>query len=369
MRILHVIENLNTGGAEHMLINLVTEQVRRQHQVAVLCLFEPGDLAGNLTALGVTVTACHKNIGLNVSVIGKMLATVYTFSPDVVHSHSLMGNYYLAFIRLFAAPRAVQIVTRHGLLREGHVSRLGFLFHLSLWMTHWAVGVCDVVSTELLTKHARFKRRIVSIKNGIDLDRFKRRNMHSQKALKSELKLSAEDRLIGIVARLNPVKNHRLLLEAFALVNTQLPHSALIIIGEGETRQELEHTVQTLNIASKVFFLGNRVDVQDLLAGLDIFTLSSDNEGYSLALLEAAATSLPLVATDVGGNRDIAKQGHTGLIVPAKDPVALAEALITLLKNPEQADFMGSNARAWVEKNASIQAMADAYELLYRKRA
>jgi glycosyltransferase involved in cell wall biosynthesis len=369
MRILHVIENLNTGGAEHMLINLVTEQVRRQHQVAVLCLFAPGDLAGNLAALGVPVTACHKNRGLNRAVLGKMLGTVRAFSPDVVHSHSLMGNYYLAFIRLLVAPRAVQIVTRHGLLREGSVRRLGLLFHLSLWMTHWAVGVCDAVSEELLSKHARFSKRIVTIKNGIDLARFKARNAQSHAALQAELKLPSPCRLIGIVARLNPVKNHRLLLEAFAEVNKQYPHSALVIVGDGATREALEHFAKALDISAVVFFLGDRTDVHELLAGMDVFVLSSNNEGYSLALLEAAAACLPLVATDVGGNRDIVKHGQTGLLVPPQDSVALAEALLTLVSDSQQADRLGDNARSWVEQHASVDAMADAYERLYQGKA
>ncbi|NOT83201.1 MAG: glycosyltransferase [Methylococcaceae bacterium] len=369
MRILHVIENLNTGGAEHMLVNLVTEQIRRQNHVAVLCLFEAGDLAGNLTALGVNVTACHKNSGLNLSVILTLIKRVYQFAPDVLHSHSLMGNYYMAFVRLFAAPRAVQVVTRHGLLREGKVGRLGFLFHLSLWMTHWAVGVCDAVSAELISKHARFSLRILTINNGIDLARFKPCNSGSQQALKLELKLGTQTRLVGIVARLNPIKNHHLLLEAFALVQQQVPHSALVIVGDGELRRELEAYTQTLKLTSSVFFLGDRTDVNTLLAGLDVFVLSSNNEGYSLALLEAAAGSLPLVATAVGGNADIVEHNQNGLIVPPKQPTALAAALIKLLENPERANLMGNNARIWVEKNASVQAMADAYEQLYTRKA
>lgn len=369
MKILHVIETLNTGGAEHMLVNLAIEQLRRKQQVAVLCLFEAGDLAERLTALGVNVHACHKPEGLTWSFVREIFGIVWQFAPDVIHTHSLMGNYYMAFIRLFAAPRAVQVVTRHGLLRGGKVKRLGQLFHGSLWMTHWAVGVCDAVSEELLTQHARFTSRIVSVKNGIDLTRFKRRNPQSQAALKAQLGIGDQYRLCGIVARLDPIKNHQLLLTAFATVQQPLPNTALVIIGNGVMRQTLEAQTKALNLTESVFFLGDRTDIPELLAGLDVYVLSSDNEGYSMSLLEAAAAGLPLVVTAVGGNADIVQQEHNGLIVPPRDSKALAEALLQLLNNPQQAERMGSHSRAWVEQNGSVQAMADIYEKLYTSKA
>lgn len=369
MRILHVIENLNTGGAEHMLVNLAIEQTHRHHEVEVLCLFELGELAGKLMTIGVNVYAAQKYSGSNGAFIRRIAGVVSKFAPDVIHTHSLMGNYYLAFVRLFTAPRAVQVVTRHGLLRGGHIKRLGMLFHLSLWMTHWAVGVCDAVSAELFTQHAHFKDRIVSIKNGIDLGRFKLRNAKSQADLKAQLKLTPQHQLVGIVARLDPIKNHTLLLTAFAEVNKALPNTVLVIIGDGVMREALETHARTLKLDSVVFFLGDRIDVPELLAGLDAYVLSSDNEGYSLSLLEASAAGLPLVATAVGGNADIVRQGQNGLIVPPKSPAALAEALIHLLNDAPQAMLMGNDSRAWVERHGSVQAMADAYEQLYAMKA
>lgn len=369
MRILHVIENLNTGGAEHMLVNLAIEQIKRNHQVEVLCLFEQGTLADKLTSIGVSVHACHKQLGLNWAFIRTIFGIVSRFAPDVIHTHSLMGNYYMALLRFLTASRAVQVVTRHGLLRGGKVKRLGWLFHLSLWMTDWAIGVCDAVSEELLTKHARFTPRIISIKNGIDLARFQTRNAQSQVALKAQLKLNGKQRLLGIVARLNPIKNHALLLTAFAEVHKNLPDTALIIIGNGVTRSALEQQTHALQLEQAVFFLGDRADVPALLAGMDIYVLSSDNEGYSLSLLEAAAAALPLVATAVGGNAEIVNPELSGLIVPAKNPAALANALIRLLNDPQAAGAMGQNARIWVEQHGSLKAMADAYEKLYRQKA
>lgn len=368
MRILHIIENLNIGGAEYMLLNLAIEQVRRQHQVEVMCLFDAGDLAERLISIGVIVTPCHKNNGLDLAVILKMMRIVRAFAPDIVHSHSLMGNYYLAVVRILTLSHSKQIVTRHGLLREGNVSRLGMLFDLSLWMTHWAVGVCDAVTDELLTKHARFSARILTIKNGINLQRFNPRPVARQNNLKMQLKLDNNVRLIGIVARLNPIKNHRLLLEAFALLLKNKDSIALVIVGDGVCRQDLETYATQLNIAELVFFLGDRADVDELLPCLEVFVLCSNNEGYSLALLEAAAASLPIVATDVGGNADIIQHGVTGLIVPPQNPVALAAAIAQLLSNSKQALLMGIQARAMVEECGSVQVMADSYEKLYQEK-
>jgi glycosyltransferase involved in cell wall biosynthesis len=366
LKILHVIENLNTGGAERMLINLAIAQAGQDHQVAVICLFELGNLAPSLTDQGISVTACYKKPGFTLSFIGKLCASVKKFAPDVIHCHSLMANYYLAFVKLLFAPRATQILTRHGLLRGGNINRLNLLFHLSLFMTDWAVGVCDSVSQELFDKHAFFSRKILTINNGINLDTFVHHNSHSKSTLINSLNLDQNSCIIGIIARLNPVKNHQLLIDAFSLIKAKIAHSKLIIVGDGVLRQTLEDYTKRLHLDSEVIFLGDRSDISDLLASFDVFVLSSNNEGNSLALMEAAAASLPLVATNVGGNATIVSHNHSGYIVEPNEPNLLADALISVLSNPKKSREMGEFARRWVEENGSIEAMTNTYLALYR---
>ena len=149
------------------------------------------------------------------------------------------------------------------------------------------------------------------------------------------------------------------------LFRSQLPHTALLLIGEGELRKDLEIRAAEEGVTDRVHFLGDRNDVHELLQGLDLFVLSSVSEGYSLALLEAGAAALPIIATDVGGNSEIIRDGETGRLVPPGDPLVLAKAMLSLLGDPSQARALGKSARAWVEQHGSLDAMAGSYARLY----
>jgi glycosyltransferase involved in cell wall biosynthesis len=172
--------------------------------------------------------------------------------------------------------------------------------------------------------------------------------------------------LIGNVGRLNWAKDQAGLIRAFAQVHAHHPSAALLLIGDGELRAELEQRAHFEGVRDAVHFLGDRNDVRDLLQGLDLFVLSSASEGYSMALLEACAAALPIIATDVGGNSEIIDSGCTGQLVPPGEPDALAEAMLHLLDKPHLASAYGQAARVWVETHGSLEAMADHYERLYQ---
>jgi glycosyltransferase involved in cell wall biosynthesis len=149
-------------------------------------------------------------------------------------------------------------------------------------------------------------------------------------------------------------------------VHQHHPEAALVLIGDGELRADLEHCALAEGVHDSVHFLGDRSDVRELLRGLDLFVLSSVSEGYSMALLEACAVALPIVATDVGGNSEIIRSGHTGLLVPPGNPDALADSMLALLHDPARASIYGREARSWVERHGSLEAMADRYQCLYQ---
>ena len=168
------------------------------------------------------------------------------------------------------------------------------------------------------------------------------------------------------MGRLNRIKDQASLIRAFRKVYDQLPDTALVLIGDGELRAKLEQCAMAEGVAGEVYFLGDRSDVHELVQGFDLFALSSLSEGYSMALLEACAVALPIVATHVGGNGEIVRDGITGCLVPASDPQALAEAIIALLRDPQRAQALGRAARAWVELDGSLQTMAERYAEIYR---
>ena len=177
--------------------------------------------------------------------------------------------------------------------------------------------------------------------------------------------MPAGTRLAGFVGRLTWAKDHATLIRAFRLVRERLPDTALVLIGDGPLRAGLETLARAEGIADRVFFLGDRNDIHALLRGLDLFVMSSITEGYSIALLEACAAALPIVATDVGGNAEIVRDGVNGTLVAAGAPDALAAAMVDMLGDEARARAMGQAGRDWVLRYGSFRTMAERYTEIY----
>ena len=175
------------------------------------------------------------------------------------------------------------------------------------------------------------------------------------------------DPVIGHVARLSPLKNQRCLIEAMRFVADKRPSAKLVVVGWGELEQELKSQAQRLQLQDLVTFLGHRAasEVYEILVAIDVFTLSSRCEGFSLTILEAMAARKPVVATDVPGIREAVVNGETGLLVPYGDPRALADAILDLLEDPGRSRAMGAAGRRRVEMQFSAASMAHKYEQLY----
>jgi glycosyltransferase involved in cell wall biosynthesis len=186
---------------------------------------------------------------------------------------------------------------------------------------------------------------------GIDLDRFE----GAQPALRSDRPL------VGNVARLAPQKDHRTLVEAARLV----PEADFVVAGDGELREELERQAD----GSNVRFLGARDDVPELLASFDVFAFPSLFEGLCLAVIEAQAAGVPVVATPVGGIRETVVDGETGLLVPTRNPAALAAAIRRLLEDRPAAEAMAAEAKRRVRARFSIERMVEETLQLYGRRA
>ena len=175
--------------------------------------------------------------------------------------------------------------------------------------------------------------------------------------------------VVGTVARLDPVKDLDALIKAFVHVRSHDPRSVLVIVGDGPQRRRLERAADDFGVASAVHFLGDRRDVRRLLPGFDLFVNSSISEGVSLTILEAMAAELPLVATAVGGTPEVVRDGMTGVLVPARQPAALADAMIALSASPERRHALGVVARLSVEERFAIDGMVERYASVYERLA
>lgn len=363
--IAHVVENLERGGLERMVIDLVMTQRAAGHRCRVACLFEPGALAPELTAAGVEVYACEKRSGADFGAVRRLRAWLREAPGAVLHTHNANAHYH-AVLAALGLPLARVVNTRHGMGAARPRSRREWLYRRTMSRTDSVAAVCEAARQRFAAQGVRPRSQLMSVPNGIRVERFSPADAQTRAALRSILGFAPDTRVIGTVGRLNPIKDQSLLLRAFARLHAESADTALVLVGDGPLRASLETEASRLELGGAVCFLGDRNDVRRLLPGFDLFVLSSQSEGYSMALLEACASGLPIVATDVGGNREIVADGRNGRIVPAERVEALVAAMREVLGEPTLAVRMGEAGREWALREASIETMARRYESLYR---
>ncbi|MCK4496142.1 MAG: glycosyltransferase [Candidatus Aminicenantes bacterium] len=205
------------------------------------------------------------------------------------------------------------------------------------------------------------------IPDGIDYTVFEEAS--SSNYLRHELSFSPDDYLVGIVAHLADHKGHKYLVKAARILKERAPKIKIIIVGEGPLMMELSKQVKEIQVEDIIFFLGFREDVPQILASLDLFVLSSYLEGLGSSLLDAMASKLPIVATKVGGVPELVINNKTGLLVPPRNPSALAKAILKLYNDRALASYFGQRGYELVHQKFSAEAMADKIIALYEKLA
>jgi glycosyltransferase involved in cell wall biosynthesis len=227
------------------------------------------------------------------------------------------------------------------------------------------VAVSPTIADATRRERGLRPERILTIENGVDVSALEA-SLHLRDESRRAWGLAPETPAVGVVGHLSPIKGHADFLQAAAQVAAADPRVRFFLVGDGPLRPSLEALAGALGMADRVVFTGARKDAARLLAMLDIFVLPSHAEGMSNALLEAMAMGLPVVATAVGGNPDVVRDGVTGLLVPPRQPRALAGALAELLADPAAATALGAQARCRVRQELTLERMLSRYEQLYR---
>lgn len=360
MRISHVVENLNRGGLERVVIDLAKAQAAAGHDCQVVCLFEAGILAPELAAHGIPVVACGKRDGADLRALLRLRGALSAQRTEVLHSHNGLPHYYAMAAALGLGLRRV-VNTRHGMGDGTPASRREWLFRQSMRFADVAVAVSEAAGRRLADAGLVPADRLQVVPNGIHPEPFRARDPQLRAQLAASLGLAQETQLVGFVGRLNWAKDLPTLVAAFARVCARRDDAALVIVGEGAERGAVETAIAAAGLGDRVLLLGDRSDVPQLLPAFSLFAMSSVSEGYSIALLEACASALPIVATDVGGNAEIVRDGVNGLVVPSGAPAAFADALEQLLADPAHAARMGQAGRDWLLANATFEVMSRRY--------
>lgn len=358
--VMHVVITLDMAGAEHVVYNLTKNLNKELFEVIIVVILSRGFLAAEAEKQGIKVILTKK-LPRYVSSIypNKLIRIIKEIKPDIIHSHDKCGHYSFA-ARLCKVP--VVIHTEHGRIFPD-LDVLIFRDRLCFRFTDKLVTVSEYLTNYMQKIVGIDNKKIIQIENGVDTKLFYN-TLKDQRTLQA-LGLSQNDNVIGIVARLEPVKDHLTLLSAFAEVVKTVPNCKLLIIGNGSQKQSIEEQIQLLKLSEKVLLLGERRDITDLLAIMDIFVLSSLSEGTSITLLEAMASGKPVVATNVGGNGKVVIDNETGFLVPSREPSIMAEKIIELLSNRDLINEMGIKGQNRVHKHFSLDRMVKEYERLY----
>jgi len=228
------------------------------------------------------------------------------------------------------------------------------------------VAVSALVKEDLIAYRIAPAEKISVIPLGFDLEPFLNcRSLRGQ--FRSELGLGPDIRLVGILGRIVPIKNHRLFLESAARIVEQDSTVRFVIVGDGILKSEMEGYAQDLHISQQVIFTGWRRDLPRIYADLDVLVVSSNNEGTPVSAIEAMASGCPVVATRVGGLPDIIKDGETGYLVPARQSQPLAGAIVRVIENAQAAEQMGRSGRLSVKEKFSLDRLVSDTEALYEK--
>jgi glycosyltransferase involved in cell wall biosynthesis len=339
--------------------------MRRGHDVCVYCLHAPGSLAPSLEAAGVLVVCGHKRRGPDLGVVRELKRLMPARAPGLIHSHSMMPNYYACAARLLAGLATTVVNTRHDMGSTHRGDPREKLYRLSVPLTRLAVMVSEGVMEHFVARGIVPKRKARLVLNGIATHCAQYANPKQRDAARRILAVGNDEFVVGCVGRLVDLKNHAAAIRATAQLASLSPGVRLVLIGSGPLQAILGALARELGIEERVSLLGERSDTRDLLPGMDAFLMPSLTEGHSIALLEAAAAGLPIVATNVGGNPEIVEHERTGLLVPTNDERSMSMALQRLQANRTLAAQLGCDARAWVLQHVSVPAMADAYDAVY----
>lgn len=365
LNLVHVVESLDVGGLERVVLSLARWQLAQGHQVIIVCLFHEGALAAEARAEGIRIEVARKSTGLDLPAVTRLRRLFGKARIDVLHTHNAVAHYYAALAAL-GLPVGRIVNTRHGMGPSGRSGRVRLLYRLALAGTASVVAVCRAARDEFARTSTAPASKLEVIPNGIPIEHIEARTDAARHALLAELGRAPDTFVLATVGRLSPVKDHLTLLGALKNLRQSGRPVDLVIVGDGETRAAIERTVQDLQLGDCVHLLGMRPDVPRLLAAMDAFVLTSLSEGYSLALVEASAAALPVVATRVGGNAEIIADETTGLLVQAGDAPAIAAALARLVDDPSLRGRLGAAGRDWALRHASIEAMGQAYGRLYQ---
>lgn len=364
--VLHLVHRLTFGGAERVLVNYLNGSQKHRH---VVCSFFPADsFADEILNKDVHVINLGKKDGNDISIPFKLSKICKKFSVEVIHSQG-WGTYLEGLICAKFLRRHIKFVFAfHGKT----ISDLGSLPHRRILAQKLGAVLGDAIITpsedmrfDYSTTFGVNDRKISVIYNGVDTDLFIPRSRDD--SIKNEFGFTDNDVILGCVARFDPVKNFPGLIQAFDAGRKMGMSAKLLLVGDGVLDIELRSLVAKLGLDKDVIFAGRRSDVPQCLHAMDFYVQASFYEGFSMTILEAMSSGLPVIAYDVGGTHEMLQDGVNGILLGRDNDQlkSMAEAMLKIAQNDQQRREMGRKARETVEEFFSLKEMIRQYDQLF----
>ncbi|MBH9966618.1 glycosyltransferase family 4 protein [[Bacillus] enclensis] len=365
MKVLHLNAGNETGGGMFHILSLLNELNRSEFYLGV---FEQGEMHERAVNSGIQTVLFHQKSKFDISIIKKIILFINENEIDLVHTHGARANCYGILIHRFADVKWVATVhsdPRDDFMGMGAVGRLYTAANKSaLKKADHLLAISDRFKN-ILTGFGIPSKRVSTILNGIDFDK-KLPDPYERK----ELGLTGEDFVVIMVARLEPVKGHKIALQAMKKV--KLAHQGkvrLLLVGDGQQKEVLEKYAAELGLEKVVNFLGHRNDVEKIYPAADLAILTSYSESFPLVLLEAARAGVPVITTDVGGVDKLIPDEKYGWIIPVENPDSLADRITSAMemKTSGQLRDMGRKLESYSKRHFSIEQFANNVYNVYLK--
>ncbi|WP_061170278.1 glycosyltransferase [Caballeronia hypogeia] len=364
-----VITGLNLGGAESQLVLLARGLKRIGWDVLVVSMIEPKFFVQDFANMGIDVITLKMTPSKpDVRAIWKLARLVKSWRPDILHSHMVHANIFVRIARVFF-PKLPVVSTAHSINElEGSHGRL-LAYRFTRRLSHYTSSVSASSYEHYVSQGMIDPKKGGFVPNGVDLARFEF-NADKRAALRDTLGVG--DRFVWLaIGRLVPAKDFSNLIRAVAhLRDRGLTNMRVLLAGDGPEKDDLKRQCAEAKLESQISFLGPRHDVPDLMSAADGVVLSSAWEGMPMVILEAMAASRVVVATNVGGVKELFPSDDVGVLAPAKDPAALADRMAhTMQLCAAEAAAAGQSGRIFVERNFDINKIARDWDTIYRRLA
>lgn len=366
MNIAHLTYDMRIGGTEKVIANIIQGSDKNSCTHQILCIEEPlGPFGEELKEQGIQVTCWHRAAGFDISLIRNIRKFIKANDIDILHCHQYTPWSYGALACIGLCTKV--LFTEHGRFYPDTSSTKRRFINPVLHKFTSAVTAISAATKQALVDYEFLPQNSIEvIYNGIKPLSYEDSDKEVVERLRAEHNVAKSTLLIGTVARLDPIKNHALMIDATSQLIKKGVDIHLIIVGDGEMRDEIDSQIDKLDLHGNVTLTGYITHPKNYLQLFDIFLLTSFSEGTSMTLLEALSLGLPVIVTNVGGNPEIVEHNQQGIVIDNDDLDGLTQA-IEMLTNTETRRQMSKSGKARFDTYFTDKVMVEAYEQLYVK--